>query len=578
MSKRPGFLFVLAIAFLAGCGHTTTPIPTIPATSSQPASPTNTVMPSPTPVVVGPVVGGPAGTEGYPWWNDTVFYEIYIRSFYDSSGDGIGDFNGVTSKLDYLKDLGITGIWLMPIHPSTTPGGYNASDFYSVNPEYGTLEDFKRLLSEAHKRGMRVLIDRVFAYTSSQNPWFIASRDTNSPYRDWYYWSASEGSNEWGLPRDLWGTSTWIETPSGYYFAEVFNQDFPTLNLHNPEVTTEMYKISRYWLQDVGVDGFRVDSVPNLVPEGSNLFDTSSTHAWLKDWNTFYKDINSNAFTVGEVWKEPASSLATYTGDQMDTTFEFNIAGAIIDSINSGKNTTINTALQQATTVIPRQQFAPFITNHDMDRSLTMLNGDPEKAKAAASLLLSSPGVPFVFYGEEIGMQGIYIDADGIWWQLSVRYPMQWSSGTNAGFTVGQPSFGLDPNYVRFNVSDEMKNPASLFSHYKTLISLRNAHPALRIGSLNIVSPSNPGLFASLRVSSSEAVLVLINLTNTPINNFSLSLNKSPLQSGKHPALSLIGQGLVADLTVASTGGFSNYSPISTIPAYATVIIQVVPR
>jgi glycosidase len=425
---------------------------------------------------------------------------------------------------------------------------------------------------------MRVLIDRVFAYTSSQNPWFIASRDTNSPYRDWYYWSASQGSNEWGLPRDLWGTSTWIETPSGYYFAEVFNQDFPTLNLHNAEVTTEMYKISRYWLQDVGVDGFRVDSAPNLVPEGSNLFDTSSTHAWLKDWNTFYKDINSNAFTVGEVWKEPASSLATYTGDQMDTTFEFNIAGAIIDSINSGKNTKINTALQQATTVIPRQQFAPFITNHDMDRSLTMLNGDPEKAKAAASLLLTSPGVPFVFYGEEIGMQGIYIDADGIWWQLSVRYPMQWSSGTNAGFTVGQPSFGLDPNYVRFNVSDEMKNPASLFSHYKTLISLRNAHPALRIGSLNIVSPSNPGLFASLRVSSSEAVLVLINLTNTPINNFSLSLNKSPLQSGKHPALSLIGQGLVADLTVASKGGFSNYSPISTIPAYATVIIQVVPR
>ena len=155
---------------------------------------------------------------------------------------------------------------------------------------------------------------------------------------------------------------------------------------------------------------------------------------------------------------------------------------------------------------------------------------------------------------------------------------MQWSGGTNAGFTVGQLSLGPDPNYVQFNVSDEMKDPASLFSHYKALISLRNTHPALRIGSLNIVSSSHPGLFASLRVSSSEAVLVLINLTNTPISNFSLSLNKSTLQSGKHPALSLIGQGLVADLTVASTGGFSNFSPIPIIPAYGTVIIQVEPR
>jgi alpha-amylase len=589
MCKRLGFFSVLALVFLAGCGQAATPILQASATPSHAASPTDTVIPTPkptdtaiptpTPIVVGPVVGGPTGTEGYPWWNDMVFYQIFVRSFNDSNGDGIGDFNGVTEKLDYLKDLGITGLWLLPIHPSSVPTGYNAIDFYSVNPGYGTMEDFKRLLSEAHKRGMRVLIDRVTGYTSSKNPWFIASEDPNSPYRNWYYWSTSQASNEWGLPPTLWETSTWIKTSSGYYFDEAFNPDFPNLNLHNPAVTAEMYKISRFWLQEVGVDGFRVDGAPTLVPEGSNLFDTGSTHAWLKDWYTFYKGINPNAFTVGEVWGEPASSLATYTGDQVDMTFEFNIAGGIIDSVTSGNNSKINAALQQAITIIPHQQFAPFITNHDLDRAMSMLNGDPEKAKAAASLLLTSPGVPFIFYGEEIGMQGICRTAKGIWYQLNIRSPMQWSSGTNAGFTTGQPwDLAPDPSYTQFNVSDEMKDPASLWSHYKALLSLRNAHPALRIGSLNIVASSTPGLFASLRVSSTESMLVLVNLTNTPINNFNLSLGQGPLQSKQYLGLPLMGQGTVDDMNVISAGGFSNYRPISTIPAYGTLIIQFNPK
>jgi alpha-amylase len=326
------------------------------------------------------------------------------------------------------------------------------------------------------------------------------------------------------------------------------------------------------------VDGFRVDSTTNLIPEGRTFSDTPSTHAWLKSFYTFYKGINPNAFTVGEVWKEPASSLVTYIGDQVDTTFEFNIAGAIIDSIQSGSNSRINTALREATTIIPHQQFAPFITNHDMDRAMTVLDGNPEKAKAAASLLLTSPGVTFIFFGEEIGMQGKYKDANGNWLVQNADRPMQWSGAKNAGFTVGFPWFQLDPNYAQVNVSDEMKSPGSLWAHYKELISLRNAHPALRIGSLNLVSSSNSGLFASLRVSSTEAVLVLINLTDTPIQNFSLSVDKSPLQSGNYLGAPLMGQEPVGDLAVISTGGFSNYGPIPTIPAYATVIIQFSPK
>ena len=213
-----------------------------------------------------------------------------------------------------------------------------------------------------------------------------------------------------------------------------------------------------------------------------------------------------------------------------------------------------------------------------MDREMTVLNNDSGKARAAASLLLTSPGVPFIYFGEEIGMEGQFKDANGNWLVQNTDDPMQWSSEKNAGFSAGYPWFQVDPNYLQVNVSDEMKDPSSLFSQYKALIGLRNAHPALRIGSLNIVLAGNPGLFASLRVSSTEAMLVLINLTNTPINNFSLSLDKSPLQSGKYPALPLMGQGPVGDLNVISTGGFSNYGPITTIPAYATVIIQFNPK
>jgi glycosidase len=586
MNKRLGFFIVLVLLLLAACGQAAKSIPPAPPnptqalststqTSSAPTqtatllpSPTNTIMPSATPIVVGPVVGGPAGTDGYPWWNDTVFYEIFVRSFFDGNNNGTGDFNGVTEKLDYLKDLGISGIYLLPIHPSTTPVGYNAIDFYSVNPDYGTMDDFKRLLSEAHKRGIRIIIDRAVYNTSTQNPWFIAAQDPNSPYRDWYYWSTTDK----GI--SIWGTPAWFKTPTGYYFS-AFSQDYPFLNLKNPAVTAESYKVSQFWLQDVGVDGFRVDSAAGLIPEGRTLSDTPSTHAWLKSFYTFYKGINPNAFTVGEAWKEPASSLATYTGDQVDTTFEFNIAGAIIDSVQSGNNSKINSALQKAIKFIPRQQFDPFITNHDMDREMTVLKNDTGKAKAAASLLLTSPGVPFIYFGEEIGMQGQYKDANGNWLVQNTDDPMQWSSDKNAGFTTGSPWFQIDPSYVQVNVSAELKDPASLLSHYKALISLRNAHPALRIGSFNIVSSGNPGLFASLRVSSNEATLVLINLTNAPLNNISLSLDKSPLQPGNYSALPLMGQGSFGDLDVSSTGGFSNYGPIPTIPAYETVILQI---
>jgi alpha-amylase len=577
-------VFALLTVVLSGCSPASTPVPStftpspIPPTFSTTltatptSTPTSTTMPTSTPIEVGPVVGGPSGTEGHPWWNDAVFYEINVCSFYDSNGDGIGDFNGVTEKLDYLKDLGITGIWLMPIHPSFYFPGYTADDLYSVNPKYGTLQDFKRLLAEAHKRGIRIIIDRVVHDTSNHNPWFISAQDPNSPYRQWYIWS------NYDQGRDQWGLQAWFKTPSGYYFSEFGKVDSPTLDLKNPAVTAEENKVSQFWLQDAGVDGFRIDNAGGLVPEGRTLNDTPSTHAWLKTFHDFYKSLNPEAFTVGELWKEPASLLATYTqGDQVDTVFEFNIAGAILESVQSGNNASINTALKQAVALIPQQRFDPFITNHDMDREMSVLKGNVGQAKAAASLLLTSPGVPFIFFGEEIGMEGTIKNAAGLSWYWNQNLPMQWSGDKNGGFSANSPWMPVDSSYLSNNVSDELKDANSLLSHYQILISVRNAHPALRIGDLSIVTTSNPGLFASLRVASSETDLVLINLTDKSISTINLSLDKSSLNPGVYSALPILSQEVSGDLNINARGGF-NYIPVGEIPAYGTVIIQFNPK
>src|SRR5574341_2077143 len=239
-------LLLLLFILLAGCvsapvQETTATEPPTPTPSSLPptltieptitASPTSVPLPTIPSTPVGSITGLPQGTDGYPWWNDTVFYEIFVRSFYDSDGDGIGDLNGLTAKLDYLKDLGVTGLWLMPIHPSPTYHGYAVTDYYTVNPQYGTLDDFKRLLVEAHKRGIRVLIDFVLNHTSDQHPWFVASRDPNSPYRDWYVWSKTNPDSHWRVAY------------SGFYYG-YFGDEMPDLNYRNPAVTTQMEDVA----------------------------------------------------------------------------------------------------------------------------------------------------------------------------------------------------------------------------------------------------------------------------------------------------------------------------------------------
>jgi alpha-amylase len=549
MTKRTTFLILTLALLLAACG---------------PSAPT-TGVPS------GPVTGLPQGTDGYPWWNDSIFYEIFVRSFYDSDGNGIGDFNGITQKLDYLNDgnpethsdLGITGLWLMPINPSPSYHGYDVTDYYAVNPDYGTMDDFKNLLSEAHKRGIRLILDLVLNHTSSQHPWFQGAWDPNSPYHDWYIWSASDpGYN------GPWGQKVWYPTHGEYYYALFWDQ-MPDLNYTNPAVTAEMENVARFWLQEVGVDGFRLDAARHLIEAGQQQVNTGATHAWYQQFHTFYKALNPHALTVGELAGENAGVMASYTqGDQLDLSFDFGLASAFVSSAGSGNAGTANGQIKLSYNLIPPLQFATFLTNHDQDRLMTRLGDDPNKVKVATSLLLTAPGVPFLYYGEEVGLQGQKPDE-------LIRRPMQWSSDPQAGFSTQFPWESLGPNWQAFNVAAETDDPNSILAYYRQLIAIRNEHAALRVGDLSVVTTGNSGLYSLLRVSQEEAVLVLINLTAAPILDYRLALEKSSLAPGTYTLLPILGTGPFASLTTASTGGFSQFVPTAEIPAYGTVILQL---
>ncbi len=507
------------------------------------------------PVKIEPVT--PASTSDIPsqqsWWRDAVFYEIFVRSYCDSDSNGIGDFNGITSKLDYLQGLGIQGIWLMPINPSPSYHGYDVTDFYSVNPEYGTLDDFKNLVAEAHARDIRIIIDLVLNHTSSQHPFFIAANNNpQSPYRDFYVWSDSSlGSN-------------WYTGQTGYYFAR-FGGELPDLNYTNPAVTAEMDKVISFWLKDIGIDGFRVDAVKHLIEEWPKTEDTQSTHTWLRDFYEYYKAQNPQAYTVGEIYGAGAFGAKGYTGDQLDQVFNFEMAGGFNGSALGGSNTGINSAITFALEDMPGGEYATFLSNHDQDRVMSSLNGNVGKAKVAASLMLTSPGTPFLYYGEEIGMEGKKPDED-------IRLPMQWSADDNAGFTTGTPWRAPAANYPQVNVADETNDPDSLLSYYRNLITIRNQHPALRTGSISSVSTNNTGVYAALRVSDSETILILVNLTKNPIDNYALSLRTASIPDGSYQVLPLFGTGIGSSLSV-SGGVFDNPQPLAELSPFSTYIL-----
>ncbi|MCS7010292.1 MAG: alpha-amylase family glycosyl hydrolase [Anaerolineales bacterium] len=523
---------------------------------------------------VSPIPGMPQGTDGYPWCNDTFFYDIFVRSFYDSVGVGIGDFNGITAKLDYLNDgnpetttdLGITGIWLMPIHPSPSYHGYDVTDYLAVNPEYGTMDDFKRMVKEAHQRGIRVIIDLVLNHTSREHPWFIAAGDPNSKYRNYYIWVKEKPAYS-----GPWGQKVWIAHSTGYYYA-LFWEGMPDLNYTNPAVTQEMYQVVKFWLSETGIDGFRLDAARHLIEDGPKQENTPATHEWYKAFRTYYKSINPEAMTVGEIWSDLNAIKGYVQGDELDLAFQFNLAEAFVDSANEGNAGTALGELRLTYKLLPPLQYATFLTNHDIDRVMSQLGGDVNKAKVAASMLLTAPGVPFLYYGEEVGLMGTKPDEN-------IRRPMQWSADKHAGFSTRFPWRSPGKGWETNNVALQTNDPNSLLSHYRTLIHIRNAHAALRVGQTWTLRADHPALYAILRASREETILVVVNLSGEAVSSYTLRLDESSVAPGIYRAFPILGaEDELAPLTFAEDGGFSDYVPLPELPAYGTLIVQLQPK
>jgi len=517
-----------------------------------------------TPVAVSPVSGLPLGTDGFPWGNDSVFYEIFVRSFYDTDGDGIGDLNGVIAKLDYLNDgdpataadLGVAGIWLMPINPAVHYHGYDVTDYYAVNPDYGTADDFKRLMAEAHRRGIRVIVDFVLNHTSDQHPWFLQSQDRSSLYRDWYVWAESEPTG-----------GGWRESASGDFYYGLFAEHMPDLNYRSPAVTAEMQSVARYWLDEMGVDGFRLDAAKHLVEQGAVQSNSELTHEWLRGFRAFYKSVNPEAMVVGEVFDGTVMAAKYAQGDELDLVFDFDLAKAMVFSVGMRNASKVNDVLPIDVKQFPAGQFAAFLTNHDQDRVMSALGDDVPRAKLAATLLLTSPGAPFIYYGEEIGMLGKKPDED-------IRLPMQWTAEANGGFTTGTPWRDLNPDYVAKNVAAQSAASDSLLTHYRALIRIRNDHAALRVGESLTVESGNSSVFANLRAGGDELVLVVVNLSRESVSDYGLALESGPL-AGEYVAAPILGGGGLATLITNGQGGFDDYKPLPALPAYSSLIIQL---
>ena len=505
------------------------------------------------------------------WWNDRVFYEIFIRSFRDSDGDGIGDLQGLIDRLDYLNDgdpettddLGVTGIWLMPPAEAHSYHGYDVTDYYAVESDYGAIDDMRRLIQAARERGIAVIVDMVLNHSSSRHPWFISSRTEDETYDDWYIW-ADEHPGYAGP----WGAPAWHKAGDRYYYG-VFWDGMPDFNFLNPAVTREMYDIAAFWLRDIGVDGFRLDAIKHLIELGELQENTPESRQWLTQYESHLETIKPNSFTVGEIFNGPSFIVSRYINEgAIDIGFDFKLSEEMIGAAQSGSKRDIARAHRNAMRDYPFNQFATFLTNHDQIRLANQLLQDVGRNKVAASLLLTGPGLPFIYYGEEIGMSGAKPDE-------RIRTPMQWENSPSAGFTDGddlwEPLQAAD-NLAAANVADQRDDPESLLSHYRNLIRLRIDNIALRQGDLSAVDSDVRGVYAFLRRHPQQTLLVIINLDDEPVSDYGLSLDESDLDfaSGRL----VFGEGAIALPNVNEAGGFLNYAPRPALAPQSLLVIE----
>lgn len=509
------------------------------------------------------------------WWKESVVYQIYPRSFCDSNGDGIGDLNGIRSRLDYLRELGINVVWMSPIYQSPNDdNGYDISDYRAIMTEFGTMEDFQALLSEAHERGIRIMMDLVVNHTSDEHPWFVESRKSlDNPYRDYYIWREPKDGrepNNWGScfsgPAWKWDEST------GMYYLHLFSTKQPDLNWENSRVREEVWDMMNWWV-DMGIDGFRMDvisliSKPEGLPDdvhelnGYASFNTAANgphvHEYIQEMRQ--KVLNrADLITVGEcsgVTLEEAKKYANAQGTELNMVFQFEHMG--VDSAKGTKWTDKRIYLPDLKEVLSRWQYglegiawnSLFFCNHDQPRIVSRLGDDsPASAKCIATLLHFMQGTPYVYQGEELGMTNVpfggiedFRDLDSInaYHELigqgvfdeetmlhylrrksrdNARSPMQWDDTENAGFTTGTPWIMVNPNYSAINAKAQLADENSVFHYYRRLIGLRRESDWSEVivyGSYALLAPEDEHIYAYTRTLGERRLLVVCNVSGQP--------------------------------------------------------------
>jgi len=457
-------------------------------------------------------------------WPHAVTYEIFVQSFCDSNGDGIGDLKGLTSKLDYIKDLGVEAIWLMPINPSPSYHKYDVTDYYGIHPDYGTLEDFKTLVNEAHQRDLHIIMDLVINHCSSEHPWFQKSLEQDEKYRDYFVWADMETIEaEGNLEKEKTGDSDnirqWneVEGQDELYFS-FFYSGMPDLNYDNPKVREEVHNMGKFWLTEIGVDGFRLDAAKHIFPDHR----AEENHAFWAEFKSKMEAFKPDAYMVGEVWSDLETQAPYAQG--FSALFNFDLAFSIMETVKNGK-TVAATIHEDAWKIVEGsspvtlfneseeafKQYNPnyinttFLTNHDQNRVMSFVKNDEAKARLAASILLTLPGAPYIYYGEEIGMRGMKPDEH-------IREPFLWSSENDScRATWMEPTFSTDKTITP--VTEQVDDPKSIYNHYRNLIRFRRASDVMSLGEVTLEDFGDEEVLAFTRTYDGNSLLVIHNLS-----------------------------------------------------------------
>lgn len=448
-----------------------------------------------------------------------VKYEVFVMAFADSNGDGKGDLNGLTQKLDYFSDLGVNGLWLMPIMPSDTYHKYHVIDYKGIDPDYGTMEDFKTFIAEAHKRNIKVISDYIINHTGDKHPWFLESiKGKDNPYRDYYVWAPKDSVE--ALQKDeVWGPDTdnaqrWHEVPgdtSGEMYYGYFNGQTPDLNFDNPKVRQEIYDAAKFWLLEVGVDGFRLDAAKHIYPNNR----ATDNHTMWEEFRTEIQKIKKDAYLVGEVWSD-SKTVAPYLKG-LPSLFNFDLGSLITEVVKAG-NDSVDLVIKYKeindyyTSITPDFLDATFIKNHDQVRILSELGGNVEKAKLAAGILFSFPGTPYVYQGEEIGMVGLKEDMD-----RGQRESFIWAEGKSDSLQSNwyAARFSTDKTVVPF--AKQKEDGASIYSYYKKFIHYRNASEVLTLGNIEPSGLMIKEVVSFIRKYKEHDLLVLHNVSDVEV-------------------------------------------------------------